>query len=93
MDKETFSIPKVLRKMNRKFISIRINTDSRTPIRYKGAKLLPKRLFGIFRGRGVPYNVFLDQNSDFLINFNGFIDKDNFYIILKKLEDYLRKKK
>jgi len=93
MDKETFSSPKVIRKLKRKFIPIRIDIQSKMPIWYKKNKLSPREFFILLGGRGLPMLVFTDKDGVFLASMPGFVADDELMPILDRVINFLKKQK
>ncbi|MFC1669801.1 hypothetical protein ACFL20_05360 [Spirochaetota bacterium] len=91
MDKETFSSPKVIRKLRRKFIPIRIDVESKKTILYKKNRISPKDFFILLGGRGLPMLVFTDKNGTFLASLPGFIQDDELIPVLNRVITFIKK--
>lgn len=88
MDRETFSDPKIVRKMKKDFISIRLFTElNNKVIKYKNHLLTPKEFFIMVGGEGLPTLVFMDKNGKFITKIPGFISKDVFLPLLNYMKD------
>ncbi len=82
MEKRTFRDPKVIDYLRRHFITVRVHTDRRRYISYKGRKFSPAQLLAYMGGRGLPTVVFADRKGNLITKIPGFIEKAVFLPLL-----------
>jgi len=84
MEKKTFSNPAVIAYLNKRFISIKVDTDKEAEIT------------SMFRVQGIPDNWFIFKNGDkieFRDRLRGYIKPDPFMKKLKSLQEGIGAKK
>jgi thioredoxin-related protein len=70
MDRKTFKDPAVIAALNRSFIPIRVDSDRETAVA------------SLFRVKGLPFSVFLNDVGDKIAHVPGFIPSDQMLKIL-----------
>jgi len=87
LDEKTFRDPAVARKLSERFVTIRINAESKTEsVRYKGKNFTNIELTRAFRITGFPSLGFLDQNGDVITLVPGYVPPETFIYILDYIE-------
>ncbi|MBX2844698.1 MAG: thioredoxin domain-containing protein [Saprospiraceae bacterium] len=92
MDADTFSDPEVAKYMNKNFIMIKLDGESKEVLSYKGQEYAFKKanrrghheLAEVLVGRKPPYPTFvvLDQNQDVVDSFIGYKNKEKFMPVI-----------
>ncbi|MFH0974159.1 MAG: thioredoxin fold domain-containing protein [Spirochaetota bacterium] len=87
MDRETFSNEEVTKILNRDFIAIRIDTQRRESITYKGNMTTADRFAPLLGVSGLPTVVFMDEEGNLIDKVPGFIKPDVFTGILRYISE------
>ena len=104
MEKKVFVDKEVVRRLNKDFVSIKVDLDSSDKVmELKGKKISDQdvaRMYGVF---SYPYSVFLEPNQKSIGVLPGYTEPENFLLLLEyigdnyykkeKVEDYFKRKK
>lgn len=93
MDSEVFSEKAIADTLNSKFVSIRIFTDRKDSITYKGKKFSAQEFAGYLGVEGLPTLVFMDSNGEFITKIPGYVNKDVFLPLIKYIDEGCYKNK
>jgi thioredoxin-related protein len=88
MDKDVFSRADVRGRLSREFNTVRLDTDSNTPLTYKGKKLTSNSFAKYMRVQGLPTLIVFDPSGNPLSELPGYVDAKTFNSYL----DYVGKK-
>ena len=83
MDEAVFPEPKIKALLDKHFVSIRVNGESKQEVLYKGQKVTEAKLAALHRVQGYPTLMFLDPKSKLIGMIPGFLDKDEFVLVLE----------
>jgi thioredoxin-related protein len=87
MDKETFSNSEVKKYLAEKFVTIRVDAESRTgELVYKGQTYTPVDLARNFGVSGYPSLAYLGRDGDLVTVVPGFVPAKNFLPLLKYMD-------
>jgi len=92
MDEETFANLRIQDFLNRSFITIRINTESKERIRVEGRKVRTADLARRFGVRSFPTTVFLESDGSPIGPLPGYVDPDLFHKVLAYVHEKAYKK-
>jgi len=94
MDEKTFHNPKVAKKLQDRFITIRIDAESNTEkAHFQGREFTNMELTRAFRVTGFPSLGFLTSKHEVITVIPGYIPADQFYYILDYIDKECYKKK
>lgn len=98
MQKFVFKDDVISRQLNQNFYSIALDAEAKDTVRFKGVSFAPERQpngkllhdlavkIGAVDGKlSYPTTVFLDSSSEVVAQFQGYLNKDEFGIVLKTL--------
>ncbi|MBI5477135.1 MAG: thioredoxin fold domain-containing protein [Ignavibacteriales bacterium] len=92
LDAEVYGNDKVTEYLNKHFISIKINGESESTLKYKGKTISEQQLAGMLGVTGFPTIMFLDSKGEPIDKLGGFVPADKFLPIIKFLgEDHYKK--
>jgi thioredoxin-related protein len=87
MDEQTFSKPEVSRYLADRFVSIRINAESRgEQLAYDGENFTPVELTRRFGVTGFPSLAYLDREGKLVTVMPGFVPPETFLPLLKYID-------
>ncbi len=92
MDRETFSDRAVIKKLDKYYISIRVNMSSRDKIIYRGIRFSSKEFASILGVEGLPTTVFMDKEGVLVSKIPGYIKRNKFLSLLSYFKDECYKK-
>ncbi|MEA1986531.1 MAG: DUF255 domain-containing protein [Candidatus Marinimicrobia bacterium] len=92
MDEKTFSLPFVEKYLFAHFVPIRVNTESKETVTFKGQTFSLGQLSGAFGVTGLPSLAFLTPEQEMVTLIPGYIEKDKFMIILEFISKECYKK-
>lgn len=93
LDEKTFRDPAVAKKLSERFVTIRINADSKTEnVSYKGQIYTNAELTKAFRVTGFPSLGFLNSDGDIITLVPGFVPPETFIYILDYIDKECYKK-
>jgi thioredoxin-related protein len=88
MDAKTYGDDKVRKLLADRFIAIKVNPETcREAIQYDGKTLKAQELLSGLGITGFPATAFMDKEGKFITVVPGYIEKDNFLMILKYVDD------
>ncbi len=94
MDEKTFNDEKVANKLNDKFVTIRIDAESRTEkANFKGTEYTNMELTRAFKVTGFPSIAFISPEKEIITVIPGYIPAEQFYYILGYIEQECFKQK
>jgi len=88
MDENVFSDEDIAKALNEKFVSVKLDVESRDMVVFKGKNYLPKQLSQSFGVQGLPTFIVLNSKGDVLGDLVGYVPKTRF---LKELEKFTEK--
>ncbi len=84
MDKKTFTDPKVVEYMNKKFYSVKLDAESPKQITFGGQKMTESELAGRFFGvTSFPTTLYLDESLQGIHKQPGFLEVADFYKLVE----------
>ena len=83
LDAEVYTDPKVVEYMNKNFIPIKMNGESKDKVNYKGKSMMEGELSQGFGVTGFPTIFFLDPNSEPINKLGSFVPADQFLPIIQ----------
>jgi thioredoxin-related protein len=87
MDEQTFSKPEVARYLADRFVSIRINAESRgEQLTYDGTTFTPVELTRRFGVTGFPSLAYLDRDGKLITVMPGFVPPETFLPLLRYID-------
>jgi len=93
MDEKTFSDPKVAKELKEKFITIRINAESKTEkASFQGNEYTNVELTHAFHVTGFPSLAFISPQQEVITVIPGYIPAEQFYYLLSYVDQECYKK-
>jgi len=93
MDEKTFNNPEIAKKLSERFVTVRLNAESRTETAtFKGKKYDNIELTGAFRVRGFPSLAFISSEQEIITVIPGYIPPETFTLILDYIDQECYKK-
>jgi thioredoxin-related protein len=87
MDRDVYARADVRDYLDKRFVSIKLNAESRANGTYEGKTQTSRALAQRFGVNGYPTTVFLKQGGDHLVNVSGYIPAERFLKILRFIGD------
>ena len=87
MDREVYSRQDVREYLSQRFVTIKLNAESRDPGGYEGKSYTSSSLAARFRVSGYPTTVFLRSDGGHVVNVPGYVPADRFLLLLRYIGD------
>ena len=87
MDRDVYARPEVREYLASKFVTVKIDAESSDPARFDGRSYTSRSLAGFFRVTGYPTTLFLRSNGEHLVNVPGYVQADQFLLVLRYIGD------
>ena len=87
MDRDVYARNDVREYLAKRFITVKLNAESRANGQYEGRVQTSRALAQRFRVTGYPTSVFLRAGGDHIVNVNGYVPADRFLLILRYIGD------
>jgi len=93
MDEKTFSAPEIKKMFAADWVTIRIDTeDSNSKGTFKDKTMSYRELAGAFKVKGLPSFLFIAKDGEPVKVIPGYIEKDEFRLLLDYFKDEIYKK-
>lgn len=103
MDKTTLKDPKILQELEKNFISVKLNTESKKPMNWKGQSMTENEFAELMGVSSLPTLLFLNPKAESIGHFVSYADPALFLSMLQYIssgarerfvsfEDYIAKK-
>ncbi len=83
MDHDVYSKAEINEYLRKKFVTIRLNAESRDAARYEGRDWTSQDLSQRFRVSGYPTTIFLRSTGEHMANVPGYVPADKFMLLLR----------
>ncbi|MBM2841851.1 MAG: hypothetical protein HW412_2379 [Bacteroidetes bacterium] len=91
MDKDTYADNVVARYLNEKYVSIKLDAESATALRYRGQSYTEQELASAFGITGYPSIIFLAHDGEPITIYPGYADATKFKVVLSYIaEDHYK---
>jgi len=87
MERDVYSRPDVQEYLARRFVSVKLDAESRAPARYETRRITEQGIASRFRVSGYPTTVFLRSDGTHLVNVPGYVPADRFLLLLRFVGD------
>ena len=85
--RKTLSNPDIVKLVNEKFVPTKVNLSSNKTVRFHSKTIKEKYLGRVFLVRGTPTTVFLQNADSIIAKLPGFINHNDFQLVLKYIGD------
>jgi thioredoxin-related protein len=89
MDKSTYGDKEVKKVLNKDYVPIKVNAESKEKVEVDGKKITETELARQFRVRSYPITWFLKQSGEKIAPYLGYVDAQNFLKVLNYMKDDL----
>jgi thioredoxin-related protein len=89
MDAQTFTDAKVADKLNTKFYTLKLNSESKDKVTFKGIETSEAELAAALKVTGLPTMIFLDPQLESVTPVPGYRDAKQFMEVLDVILQYL----
>ena len=86
MDQNTFSDSSVVNYVNENFYAVKLNAESTKKVTFKGVEMTEQELSRVFRVRGYPTIVFMDETFEQVAPLSGYRSAQEFKAILMQFD-------
>lgn len=93
MDSGTYGEKKVSEYINKEYVAVKLNAESRNKVSFMGEALSEQELSMGFGITGYPATIFLDENQKPITVLPGYVDAQEFLHILKYINEDIYKSK
>lgn len=83
MDRDVYAREDVRAYLAKRFVTVKLNPESRANGQYEGKVQTSRALAQRFRVTGYPTSVFLRAGGDHIVNVSGYVPADRFLLILR----------
>jgi thioredoxin-related protein len=87
MDRESYSRAEVRDFLGHRFVTVRLDAESPTQLRYRGEELSTRALVSHFRVTGYPTTIFLASNGEHVVTVPGYVPPGRFLVLLRYIGD------
>jgi thioredoxin-related protein len=87
MQRDVYARADVRAALERDFVTVKLNAESRAAARYESRALTEQGLAARFRVSGYPTTVFLKPDGSHLVNVPGYVPPERFLLLLRFVGD------
>ena len=87
MDRDVYARDDIRAYLDEKYVSIKLDAEATEAARYENKSFTARTLAARFRVTGYPTTLFLRPNGEHLVNVPGYVEPDQFLILLRYIGD------